>query len=246
MGYNLTSEGFTAYFFFNHPKNFSTQTYEKFYNFFIANSEEISSIILQTNLKYFFNFYDTFLLINDLIAKLENQKYDLVIMSNPIEYPINYEQINKCIKQLIYLFPLLNSCIEIALGNKPNIGADILKLIDKIPNIQTTYFKNSDNNQIDSIVIEEEQLFEIMLKTETKIKIQAGVRWQVFKRDNWRCLSCGRRAEENIILHIDLILPRSKGGKDELENYQTLCETCNIGKSNNDDTDLRTKLPIYS
>ena len=66
-----------------------------------------------------------------------------------------------------------------------------------------------------------------------------GVRWQVFQRDNWKCVACGRSAEDGIILHVDHIMPRSKGGRDELDNYQTLCNVCNIGKSNKDETDLR-------
>ncbi|OIP00735.1 MAG: hypothetical protein AUJ97_07710 [Bacteroidetes bacterium CG2_30_32_10] len=74
-----------------------------------------------------------------------------------------------------------------------------------------------------------------------RIKVMPGIRWQVFKRDNWRCVACGQSADDNVILHIDHIIPRSKGGKDEINNYQTLCETCNIGKSNKDDTNLRNK-----
>jgi len=42
-----------------------------------------------------------------------------------------------------------------------------------------------------------------------------------------------------VILHVDHILPRSKGGKDEMINFQTLCDKCNLGKSNTDKTDLR-------
>ena len=52
-------------------------------------------------------------------------------------------------------------------------------------------------------------------------------------------MACGRRAHDGIILHIDHILPRSKGGPDAFENYQTLCNLCNGGKSNRDATDLR-------
>ncbi len=32
--------------------------------------------------------------------------------------------------------------------------------------------------------------------------------------------------------HIDHIKPWSKGGETVLENLQTLCATCNLGKSN--------------
>jgi 5-methylcytosine-specific restriction endonuclease McrA len=46
-------------------------------------------------------------------------------------------------------------------------------------------------------------------------------------------------AKEGAILHVDHIIPRSKGGKDEMDNYQTLCHKCNIGKSNKSQIDLR-------
>ena len=62
----------------------------------------------------------------------------------------------------------------------------------------------------------------------------------------WRCVSCGRCAADGIILHVDHIIPRSKGGNNHIDNYQTLCDKCNIGKSNKDDTDLRKRKTIKS
>jgi len=66
-----------------------------------------------------------------------------------------------------------------------------------------------------------------------------AMRWQVFQRDDWKCVSCGRSSHDDVILNMDHILPRSKGGPDRIDNLQTLCWECNIGKSNRDDTDLR-------
>ncbi|NTW50400.1 MAG: HNH endonuclease [Chlorobiales bacterium] len=66
-----------------------------------------------------------------------------------------------------------------------------------------------------------------------------AIRWQVFQRDRWKCVACGRTSHDNVILHIDHIIPRSRGGSDTIDNYQTLCNTCNLGKGNRDDTDLR-------
>jgi 5-methylcytosine-specific restriction endonuclease McrA len=74
---------------------------------------------------------------------------------------------------------------------------------------------------------------------EQKLKVMPAIRWQVFQRDNWKCVACGRNSQDGVILHVDHIIPRSKGGSDTLENYQTLCDLCNIGKSNKDATDLR-------
>jgi hypothetical protein len=70
--------------------------------------------------------------------------------------------------------------------------------------------------------------------------IRAGLWWSVLARDNWTCCSCGRSSkEEGITLEIDHITPRSKGGTGNLDNLQTLCKKCNIGKGNEDNTDLR-------
>lgn len=51
-------------------------------------------------------------------------------------------------------------------------------------------------------------------------------RWQVFKRDNYRCVVCG--AEED--LTIDHIDPVSQGGRPTLDNLRTLCRSCNSRK----------------
>lgn len=55
------------------------------------------------------------------------------------------------------------------------------------------------------------------------------LRFMVLSRDNFRCHYCGRDSSETK-LHVDHILPKSKGGKDELSNYITSCKECNLGK----------------
>ncbi|MBK6402708.1 MAG: HNH endonuclease [Rhodocyclaceae bacterium] len=70
-----------------------------------------------------------------------------------------------------------------------------------------------------------------------------AIRWQVFQRDSWKCVACGRTSHDDAILHVDHIVPQSLGGANSLDNYQTLCDTCNIGKSNRDATDLRSTKP---
>jgi hypothetical protein len=59
------------------------------------------------------------------------------------------------------------------------------------------------------------------------------LRWRVLKRDSFRCRSCGRSPaiEQGVVLHVDHIIPWSKGGQTAYENLQTLCERCNLGKS---------------
>ncbi len=75
--------------------------------------------------------------------------------------------------------------------------------------------------------------------TITKIKktprdISLRLRYQVLKRDNFACKKCGRSpaTDQSVVLHIDHIEPWSGNGETVLENLQTLCSKCNLGKSN--------------
>lgn len=65
--------------------------------------------------------------------------------------------------------------------------------------------------------------------------IPLSVRVKVLSRDNFRCTFCGKSPATDIgvKLHIDHIVPFSKGGTNEPSNLQTLCNECNLGKSSN-------------
>lgn len=89
-------------------------------------------------------------------------------------------------------------------------------------------------------------------------------RYELFKHKGTKCVKCGlegvffalekdRKNKENIndryhfnlygfnenmkevMLTKDHIVPRSKGGKNELGNYQTMCTKCNWDKGNKDE-----------
>jgi hypothetical protein len=65
-------------------------------------------------------------------------------------------------------------------------------------------------------------------KLETK-QVTPKRRYEVLVRDEHTCQSCGAKAP-NTLLQVDHIFPRSLGGSNDLENLQTLCVICNIGK----------------
>ncbi|NUQ86287.1 MAG: HNH endonuclease [Anaerolineales bacterium] len=50
------------------------------------------------------------------------------------------------------------------------------------------------------------------------------------ERDGHKCVKCGRSAKDGIKLQVDHIHPKSSGGMATLDNGQTLCFECNIGK----------------
>lgn len=59
------------------------------------------------------------------------------------------------------------------------------------------------------------------------------VRWHVLQRDRFTCRGCGRSPAliPGVELHVDHIKPWSDGGETVLDNLQTLCSSCNLGKS---------------
>src|SRR5690606_782969 len=59
------------------------------------------------------------------------------------------------------------------------------------------------------------------------------LRWKVLQRDRFTCCKCGASPalSVGVELHVDHVVPWSKGGETVIENLQTLCSVCNLGKS---------------
>ena len=75
----------------------------------------------------------------------------------------------------------------------------------------------------------------VQTKRSTRV-ISDKLRYQVLKRDNFKCCACGASPAKDpaVELHIDHIIPWSKGGETIPQNLQTLCSRCNIGKSDSE------------
>lgn len=73
----------------------------------------------------------------------------------------------------------------------------------------------------------------LSLKHKTRREINLRLRFLVMKRDNFKCRICGASPAKDpkIELHVDHIVPWAKGGETTLDNLQTLCSKCNLGKS---------------
>lgn len=64
----------------------------------------------------------------------------------------------------------------------------------------------------------------------SKTAVNRNTRYQVLKRDNFKCVLCGRGATETL-LTVDHITPKVRQGKNTLTNYRTLCFDCNVGRN---------------
>lgn len=83
----------------------------------------------------------------------------------------------------------------------------------------------------------EEAIKNVEVEPITRHKTSRTINWRlrfiVMRRDNFKCKSCGRSPaiDPSIILHVDHVKAWANGGETVLENLQTLCSKCNIGKS---------------
>lgn len=73
-----------------------------------------------------------------------------------------------------------------------------------------------------------------IIKRKTKRDISERMRFRILVRDGFRCQSCGKSpiTTPGIELHVDHIIPWSKGGETIPENLECKCKECNLGKGN--------------
>lgn len=76
------------------------------------------------------------------------------------------------------------------------------------------------------------QLNQLLVDRNVRNGIKHKTRYDVLKRDCFKCCACGLSPsfDPSVVLMIDHIVPLTRGGKDSMENYQTLCQFCNAGK----------------
>ncbi len=88
------------------------------------------------------------------------------------------------------------------------------------------YINNEETNN--------QQLPNVQIKHTVRDKrdINLRTRFLVMQRDNFKCCLCGASPanDPTVVLHIDHIIPWSKGGPTTFDNLRTLCSKCNLGK----------------
>jgi diadenosine tetraphosphate (Ap4A) HIT family hydrolase len=115
------------------------------------------------------------------------------------------------------------------------------------------YETYTEEQRIELIQICQEKLNEYIEKRGKRIfehrrksagYISGSIRYNVLKEAKFRCELCGISADTKA-LEVDHIIPRNKGGSDEMNNLQALCYSCNAMKRDKDSTDFRRVRESY-
>jgi hypothetical protein len=98
-------------------------------------------------------------------------------------------------------------------------------------------YVNGDNEESESQlqeIVENTTEIKVEIKHKTTREISDRLRFRILMRDGFTCKSCGKSpiTEMGVELHVDHILPWSKGGETVPENLETKCKQCNLGKGN--------------
>lgn len=114
--------------------------------------------------------------------------------------------------------------------------AELIELqVDKLTYVQSSQIRAACEKRIADFL--EKRGIEIWNGLLELDPVPSTVRYDVLKRDR-KCVLCGAAPEVDsaVRLHVDHIIPRSKGGSNDIGNLQVLCAECNLGKSNRDNT----------
>lgn len=67
---------------------------------------------------------------------------------------------------------------------------------------------------------------------------------QILKRDDYKCVVCGKGKKDSVELHVDHIISKDLGGETIVENGETLCSQHNFQKKNYKQTESAKKMFI--
>jgi hypothetical protein len=242
-GIELTEDGLVTYLENHWLKGLTDKSYKKLFDFHLEYESLIHVLCYRAGMKPTLYYGDNVGFVSTLKQHYdfmcENKMFDNNFASNVHEYPVSPDSLFEVVENFMRFYPVYASYIQIAMGKEVRF----IELVEKLNHWEQELANADEDDNIASeeniSLPKEEDTLRAKRAAEQRIKVMPAIRWQVFQRDSWKCVACGRGAPDDAILQVDHIIPRSKGGKDSLSNYQTLCHLCNIGKSNKDATDLR-------
>lgn len=233
-GFELNENGLSIVFRFDTDIDLSISAYKRFYSVFVKKSEIISSVCNHFGFKIEFPSEST-MIFSPLRKHTKNFAYAPFRIVKRYRLPSEQTEISEMPLCFAAIFPLYDAMLRAAKGESSRFKELLSKLQDYAVSLPEKEKTEANTLAVSDFITETAN------KKIDAITIRASIRWQVFERDDFRCVACGASARNGAILHVDHILPRSKGGADTMENYQTLCQTCNEGKSNRSERNLRER-----
>lgn len=222
-------------------KGLDQKSFRSILQFHIDNEDIINRLCFEARIRpdfYFFDDLPFFAVFQEHYRhRISSGQIDNHFVGYPYRLPVSAIELSEMVKNFVVFFPVYDSYIQMAKGLPLRLGS----LVAKLSVWLERQMENQEGECEEKLQAIDESTTSAALSAEQKIRVMPAIRWQVFQRDQWKCVSCGRNSHNGAILHVDHIIPRSRGGLDGLDNYQTLCDICNIGKGNRDATDLRNK-----
>ena len=170
----------------------------------------------------------------ELIQKHEEKIQDwkdecLNRISHSILKKYRAKQYNNCLDDdCAYGFRLFRNQTRYTQKNYVKIPYKVSQVVDRL-NCNYEYILERDE-QLEAIGYEC-TLRQYYSKNQRKL-LTKELRREIMIRDNYTCQICGKYMPDEIGLHVDHIIPISKGGKTVPSNLQVLCSKCNGRKSN--------------
>ena len=191
----------------------------------------VMSAYLRENIEQFSEYI---LLLKDNRAKnIEYKKKVKEIQES--EYPVDY----KLLKIPKKVFCKLESKLFENAILRPVIDCEFYVLMSySSPKGKVNLYKDAKFN-FEDLLVSFESISRSRLDRETykalstveRGEVSDSLRYDILRRDNFACTICGASTKQGVRLHVDHIIPIAKGGKSTPDNLRTLCERCNIGKS---------------
>lgn len=204
----------------NSKKNFEKLDLDQYLMYVIENNERsIASIInkVEENNKKYRTYLSDIKSIKSVVTPRQLQEYKMTHRG--------YKRIENRVCNSVRLKPVLDiNILVVARYESPKKNNVYEKYYEyNYDKIKELYYK------VQSIINTKES-YEYQKKIE-RLKMTDSLRYDILRRDNYRCQICGITAKEGAKLHVDHIMPIAKGGKTVPDNLQTLCDRCNLGKS---------------
>ena len=145
---------------------------------------------------------------------------DELVLERDTYIRIDFEQCNSSAQILDWIFHYFARLSHAEL-------ADMILAINYILHPRKNYCSFGKEKYADGLTLLNKWL---ALAKPKRQPIKPSLRFEILKRDGYRCQMCGVTAKDGATLEIDHIHPVSKGGTNNPDNLQVLCRDCNAGK----------------